>query len=50
FSTKQKKGRGIGLYSVKLIIEQNLKGKVSFVSNEQVGTIFTIEMPRHFIN
>ncbi|MEW6196865.1 MAG: HAMP domain-containing sensor histidine kinase [Bacteroidota bacterium] len=50
FSTKQKKGRGIGLYSVKLIIEQNLKGKVSFVSNEQVGTIFTIEMPKHFIN
>ncbi len=50
FSTKQKKGRGIGLYSVKLIIEQNLKGKVSFVSDKQVGTIFTIEMPRHFIN
>lgn len=46
FSTKQKKGRGIGLYSVKLIIEQNLDGKVSFVSDKQLGTVFTIELPR----
>jgi hypothetical protein len=45
FSTKQKKGRGIGLYSVKLIIEQNLYGKVSFVSDVQLGTVFTIELP-----
>lgn len=45
FSTKQKKGRGIGLYSVKLIIEQNLRGKVSFVSDIQLGTVFTIELP-----
>lgn len=47
FSTKQKKGRGIGLYSVKLIIEQNLRGKVSFVSDKQLGTVFTIELPRN---
>jgi len=47
FSTKQKKGRGIGLYSVKLIIEQNLSGKVSFVSDKQLGTVFTIELPRN---
>lgn len=46
FSTKQKKGRGVGLYSVKLIIEQNLGGKVSFVSDKQLGTVFTIELPR----
>lgn len=46
FSTKQKKGRGIGLYSVKLIIEQNLDGKVAFVSDKQLGTVFTIELPR----
>lgn len=46
FSTKQKKGRGVGLYSVKLIIEQNLGGKVSFVSDKQLGTVFTIELLR----
>ncbi len=45
FSTKQSKGRGIGLYSVKLIVEQYLKGKVSFVSNETDNTVFTISLP-----
>lgn len=45
FSTKQTKGRGLGLYSVKLIIEQYLKGKVSFVTNDLFGTVFTIQMP-----
>ena len=46
FSTKSQKGRGIGLYSVKLIVEQYLNGKVSFVSNEQDKTIFTIQLPQ----
>ncbi len=45
FSTKQKKGRGLGLYSVKLIVEQFLKGKVTFESNEQSRTTFTISLP-----
>lgn len=45
FSTKSKNGRGIGTYSVKLLIEKYLKGKVSFISNEEVKTIFTIEIP-----
>ncbi|MFA7421779.1 MAG: sensor histidine kinase [Melioribacteraceae bacterium] len=45
FSTKQKKGRGLGLYSVKLIIEQFLNGKVTFESNEQNKTTFTIALP-----
>ncbi|KAB2838093.1 MAG: HAMP domain-containing histidine kinase [Melioribacteraceae bacterium] len=45
FSTKQKKGRGLGLYSVKLIVEQFLNGKVTFASNEQNGTTFTISLP-----
>jgi len=44
FSTKQTSGRGIGLYSVKLIIDQYLKGKVGFVSNESEKTIFTIRL------
>lgn len=48
FSTKGIKGRGLGLYSVKLIVEQYLKGKVSFVSNEMFGTIFTIQLPIKF--
>ena len=45
FSTKQTRGRGIGLYSVKLIVEQYLQGKVRFVSNETERTVFTIELP-----
>lgn len=48
FSTKQSKGRGIGLYSVKLIIEQYLKGKVSFVSDHVNKTRFTISIPLNF--
>ena len=45
FSTKKMKGRGLGLYSVKLIVEQYLNGKVSFSSNEAEGTNFTIHLP-----
>jgi nitrogen-specific signal transduction histidine kinase len=45
FSTKDI-GRGIGAYSIRLLTENYLKGKVSFVSNEIDGTIFTIEIPR----
>lgn len=45
FSTKAAAGRGIGTYSVKLLAEQYLKGRVSFISNDKTGTIFTIELP-----
>lgn len=45
FSTKSNKGRGIGLYSVKLIVEQYLNGEVGFVSNEKERTVFTIKLP-----
>lgn len=48
FSTKAKKGRGIGTYSVKLLIENYLKGKVSFISNEHDQTQFIIEVPKKF--
>lgn len=46
FSTKAAKGRGIGTYSVKLLVEQYLKGKITFVSNEESKTTFTITLPR----
>jgi nitrogen fixation/metabolism regulation signal transduction histidine kinase len=42
FSTKGK-GRGIGTYSIKLLSEKYLNGKVSFVSNEAEGTRFNLE-------
>lgn len=45
FSTKAETGRGIGTYSVKLFVEQFLKGKVYFISNKEAGTIFTIQLP-----
>jgi signal transduction histidine kinase len=43
FSTKGN-DRGIGTYSVKLLCENYLKGKVSFVSNETHQTIFSVEL------
>ena len=46
FSTKDK-GRGVGAYSIRLLTETYLKGKVSFVSNESSGTIFTVELNRN---
>jgi K+-sensing histidine kinase KdpD len=47
FSTKGN-GRGIGTYSIKLLTENYLKGKVSFVSNESDGTVFSIELNLKF--
>ena len=47
FSTKQTTGRGLGLYSVKLIVEQYLKGKATYVSNNIDNTIFTIALPKN---
>ena len=44
FSTKGL-GRGLGTYSVKLLSEKYLKGKVSFVSNPQEGTTFSVQIP-----
>lgn len=41
FTTKGK-GRGIGTYSIKLLTENYLGGKVSFISNETVGTLFSV--------
>ncbi len=47
FSTKGT-GRGLGTYSIRLMTENYLKGKVSFISNEESGTIFTVELNKRF--
>jgi signal transduction histidine kinase len=44
FSTKGT-GRGLGIYSAKLITEKFLKGKVFFESAESIGTIFYAVYP-----
>ena len=44
FSTKGK-GRGIGTYSIKLLGEDCLHGKVSFVSNKEDDTVFSLFLP-----
>ena len=44
FSTKGE-GRGIGLYSVRLMTERYLKGRVAFTSDESSGTTFTVTYP-----
>ncbi len=46
FSTKGR-GRGWGTYSIKILTEKYLNGKVSFVSEKGTGTVFTIEIPSH---
>lgn len=45
FSTKAARGRGLGTYSMKLFGERCLGGKVSFVSDAQRGTVFTLALP-----
>ena len=45
FSTKAKKGRGIGSYSMKLFGERYLGGMVGFETSQQEGTIFFIALP-----
>ena len=48
FSTKGT-GRGVGTYSIRLLTENYLKGKVLFSSSEAEGTVFKIELNREFI-
>jgi len=38
-------GHGIGTYSVKLLTERYLGGKVSFTSSQELGTRFQVKMP-----
>ena len=44
FSTKGS-GRGLGTYSIRLLTERYLKGKVSFTSSPGTGTVFTAIYP-----
>ncbi len=44
FSTKQKVGRGIGTYSMRLLGEKYLGGKVDFTSDEETGTTFRLRI------
>lgn len=46
FSTKGS-GRGLGTYSIKLLGERYLKGKVSFTSTPENGTTFRFRCPRN---
>ena len=45
YSTKKGDGRGLGTYSMKLLGEQYLGGKVSFSTSEQDGTVFRFTLP-----
>ena len=45
FSTKQKVGRGIGTYSMRLLGEKYLGGHVDFTSDEETGTTFRLVIP-----
>jgi len=45
FSTKNGEGRGIGTYSVKLLVERYLDGSAEFTSDAGHGTVFTVTVP-----
>jgi signal transduction histidine kinase len=45
FSTKAQRGRGLGTYSMKLLGERYLGGAVSFVSDVERGTLFSVTVP-----
>lgn len=45
FSTKEQAGRGIGTYSMKLLGEGILGGKVSFTTSKHEGTLFRFTSP-----
>ena len=46
FSTKDEPGRGLGTYSMKLLGEQYLQGRVEFQTSAEDGTTFTLTIPR----
>ncbi len=46
FSTKGEMGRGLGTYSMRLLGERYLGGKVDFTSGLPEGTVFTFTFPK----
>lgn len=46
FSTKSELGRGFGTYTMKLFGEKYLGGEMTFNSDDKVGTIFTLALPK----
>jgi signal transduction histidine kinase len=47
-STKSSE-RGLGTFSMRLVGEKFLKGKVNFTSSEKDGTLFMIDLPRYSV-
>jgi hypothetical protein len=47
FSTHRDAGRGIGTYGARLFVEHYLGGKLAFMSEPRVGTLFLVMLPRH---
>jgi sensor histidine kinase regulating citrate/malate metabolism len=45
FSTKGP-GRGIGTYSIRLLVSRYLRGSVDFESSQAQGTTFRVRLPR----
>jgi CheY-like chemotaxis protein len=45
FSTKGLPGHGFGTYSIKLLAEKYLGGRVSFATSPEAGTAFRIQLP-----
>lgn len=45
YTTKDKKGRGLGTYMARIYVEQVLGGKVGFKSSKEFGTVFFIRLP-----
>lgn len=45
FSTKGVAGRGLGTYSMKLFVENYMKGKVWFTTDREAGTTFFVSLP-----
>lgn len=40
------KGRGFGIYGTKFILNKYLKGDIIFTSEKEMGTTFTVEIPK----
>lgn len=44
-ATKEQTGRGLGTFSMKLLGEEILGGRVEFTSSAQNGTVFKLDLP-----